>query len=92
MITTKGHTRNVSEVSSFIMPPNIEKQLDPNNIVGTSSEEQEVMIFKLNQEMTKLKEELDKANDDKKELEDEVKRRNEELYQMNEKQIMQEIN
>ncbi len=82
MITSNAHTRNVSEVSSFIMPLGMDKQsMDTTaNESGSNPEEQAIMIYKLNQEITKLKEELEKANEDKKELEDEVKRRNEEIY------------
>lgn len=59
---------------------------------SVNSEEQAVIIYKMNQEIVKFKEDLEKAVEEKKELEDEIKKRNEEIWHINEKNILQEIN
>ena len=72
------------------MPLNGEKQ--ESMTASVNSEEQAVIIYKMNQEIVKFKEDLEKAVEEKKELEDEIKKRNEEIWHINEKNILQEIN
>ena len=72
------------------MPLNGEKQ--ESMTASVNSEEQAVIIYKMNQEIAKFKEDLEKAVEEKKELEDEIKKRNEEIWHINEKNILQEIN
>ena len=59
MITSETHTRNVSEISSFIMPLHGEKIGE--GVSFGSTEESAVIIFKLNEEILKIKKDLEKA-------------------------------